>query len=124
MSSDYRRMAEAITPREDHALLDDDHNVVPFAVWQDGELDTDALLEWARRFEDIESRRVAETVIDGVRVSTVFLGLDHGFGGAPMWFETMIFGGSDYEERCTTWAEAEKMHERAILFLAAREPSE
>ena len=36
-------------------------------------------------FVDIESRRVGKTLVNGHEVSTVFLGLDHGFGrGAPL----------------------------------------
>jgi hypothetical protein len=59
-------------------------------------------------------------ILDVVEVSTVFLGLDHGFSGdgPPILFETMAFwlgpGGPDgYEqERCSTWLEAERMHGR------------
>ena len=79
-------------------------------------IETD-LLTWARFFEDIKNRRVAEDIIDGVRISTVFLGIDHNFGnGEPLLFETMIFGGDnyDYQERYATWTEAEAGHQRAI----------
>ena len=42
-----------------------------------------------------ESKRVDITVVRGVTVSTVWLGLDHGFGvGPPLIFETMVFSGS------------------------------
>lgn len=50
-------------------------------------------------------------------VSTVFLGLDHGFDdGDPVLFETMIFGGEHDREmwRYCTWAEAVEGHERAV----------
>jgi len=49
-----------------------------------------------------------------VRVSTVFLGLDHSFGeGPPLLFETMVFGGvlDGEQDRCSTWDAAEKMHD-------------
>jgi len=72
--------------------------------------------EWARAFE-IGNRHVDETYIGDLHVSTVFLGLDHQFGdGPPLLFETMIFGGPEdqYQTRCSTWEEAEQMHERAI----------
>ena len=52
-----------------------------------------------------------------VEISTVFLGLDHQFGdGPPLLFETMVFGGplDETQERCSTWAEAEIMHEQMI----------
>ena len=61
--------------------------------------------------------RVAQTVKDGVNVSTVFLGLNHAWHGhePPMIFETMIFGGEhdQWQDRCSTWAQAEAMHKRA-----------
>jgi hypothetical protein len=38
-------------------------------------------MEWAEWIETAE-RHVANDLIDGVRVSTVFLGLDHAFGSA------------------------------------------
>jgi hypothetical protein len=50
-------------------------------------------------------------------VSTVFLGLDHSFGGKKhLWFETMVFGGPlDGEmDRYETWEEAEAGHDRIL----------
>lgn len=70
------------------------------------------LLEWAQWMETAE-RHVADTKVGDVRVSTVFLGLDHSFGGEPLLlFETMIFGGSlnDEMDRYTTWEQAEAGH--------------
>jgi len=75
------------------------------------------LMTWARWFETAD-RSVAQTIVGNKRVSTVFLGIDHRFGdGPPLLFETMIFNGPDdgeYQERCSTWEEAEAMHERAV----------
>jgi hypothetical protein len=76
------------------------------------------LMTWARWFETAD-RHVAKEEVGSMRVSTVFLGLDHSFGdGPPLLFETMIFGmpeGQDeYQERCSTWEQAEAMHERAL----------
>jgi hypothetical protein len=48
-----------------------------------------------------------------VTVSTIFLGLDHGFGNQrPVLFETMIFGDPFDQEmsRYCTWEEAEIGH--------------
>ncbi|MDK9739280.1 hypothetical protein KI655_18455 [Vibrio sp. D404a] len=49
-----------------------------------------------------------------VRISTVFLGLDHNHFGTdkPIVFETMIFGGKwdDYQRRYTTAEEATESH--------------
>jgi hypothetical protein len=46
----------------------------------------------------------------------VWLGFDHGFGGAPLIFETMIFGydGDDQQWRYSTEREALKGHDRAV----------
>lgn len=72
--------------------------------------------DWAAMFEDWATRQIGRTERDGITVSTVFLGLDHGFGagGPPLVFETMIFGGphDQDQERCCTYDEAEAMHAR------------
>jgi hypothetical protein len=73
------------------------------------------LLEWAR-WMNAADRHVNIDLIGNTRISTVFLGLDHGFGGnVPVLFETMIFGGphDGYQERCSTWEEAEIQHNKA-----------
>jgi len=62
---------------------------------------------------------VAKTDFGDLRVSTIFLGFDRSFGrGPPLLFETMIFGGSfdqdKYQERCSTWEEAEAQHAEAV----------
>jgi hypothetical protein len=51
-------------------------------------------------------------VIGEVRVSTVFLGIDHAWEGPPLLFETMVFGGplDEEMERYSTWEEAERGH--------------
>lgn len=77
----------------------------------------DDLLEWARSME--KRRHVGDDgPTPGVRVSTVFLGIDHSFGddGPPVLFETMIFGGPHNEEqwRYCTWDEAERGHKAAV----------
>lgn len=71
-------------------------------------------MTWAKAFES-QDRKVAKTTIGNCNVSTVFLGFNHQYGeGPPLLFETMVFGGgpfSDEQTRCTTWEEAEAMHE-------------
>lgn len=65
-----------------------------YYVLRDGEpVPEPNLRVWARWFEDSmpERRVAADEPVPGVRVSTVFLGLDHGFGGTPLLYETMIF---------------------------------
>lgn len=67
---------------------------------------------WAKRSE-ASDRTVAVSNIHGSKVSTVFLGLDHSFdGGAPLLFETLVFGGDlDGEmDRYGTWDEAVAGH--------------
>jgi len=62
-------------------------------------------------------RHVGDETIGDVRISTVFLGIDHSFGmGKPQLFETMVFGGKhdEYQERCATWEEAEKQHAKVV----------
>ena len=74
------------------------------------------LMKWERWFETAE-RRVAFTEKDGAEVSTVFLGLNHGFGeGEPLLFETMVFGGpfDGQTERCSTWEQAEQQHKEMV----------
>lgn len=77
----------------------------------------DDVKEWADWFEKAK-RQVALTKLrSGVRISTVFLGIDHSFGlGTPILFETMIFGGkhNDYQARYTTWDDAEAGHRKAV----------
>ena len=79
------------------------------------------MMEWGRQGEDRgppDPWRVDETMVGHLRVSTVFLGLDHQWhpDGPPLLFETMIFDGSEdeYQERCSTWDEAVQMHAEAV----------
>lgn len=75
-------------------------------------------IQWAKWFDKNENRRVAETLLEnGTIVSTVFLGIDHGFmDSKPLLFETMIFGGPNdqYQERYSTWELAEEGHKESI----------
>ncbi len=74
--------------------------------------------KWGAFFENRERRRVAadELTINGedVRISTVFLGMDHSWeGGPPILWETMVFGGklNEEQDRCAGNREqAEAMH--------------
>lgn len=70
--------------------------------------------EWSEwMFRDDSNRRVALTEVPFGSVSTVFLGLDHGWGQrTPILFETMAFwdGGGDDQDRSGTWDEAMAIH--------------
>ena len=97
----------------DYYNLDENNNAVPCT-----------LIEWGVMYQTEEGndrRRVAEDWIDGYHISTVFLGMDHGFyPGQIHLFETMIFGqgnGDGYQDRCETWKEAEEMHEKAVQWV-------
>jgi hypothetical protein len=102
-------------------------------------LGDDGLTVWAKTYEGAslaDQRRVAETTLLGgtpwrsIWVSTVWLGLDHGWGdGPPLIFESMIFFQDgphpwvDEEmDRYSTEAQAlvghVAMSERWIAFLA------
>jgi hypothetical protein len=67
-------------------------------------------------FASVEKdHQVAETwIADGVRVSTIFLPVGHGFIENPAFFETMVFGGplDHCQVRYRTWDEAAAGHER------------
>lgn len=106
----------SIGGRVDHFILDG-HDPVAVESWEQWS-------EWMtehkyapRRAGRADDCRVARTEIDGVRVSTVFLGIDHGYDtGEPILFETMVFGGEldQEQERYCTWDEAERGHEAMV----------
>ena len=74
--------------------------------------------EWGKWFGTAD-RHVADIDILGIRVSTVFLGLDHNHwgDGDPLLFETMVF---DHEGDCAamtryfTWEEAAQGHAEVV----------
>ena len=77
------------------------------------------LMEWAEWFETANRIVKQETLSNKLRVSTVFLGLNHNFGiWKPLWFETMVFPEKDMGDldmdRYTTWEEAEKGHKKMV----------
>ena len=77
-----------------------------------------SLMEWATFFEGKDRIVKQETLPNGLRVSTVFLGIDHNFGdGEPLLFESMVFGIKDDEEiqqRYSTYEQAEKGHQELV----------
>lgn len=85
--------------------------------------------EWVKISMGRHGRHVGQTYIHhrghNYVVSTVLLGLDHGFGrGRPVIFETMIFqdddmGGLDQDRYCTL-AEAKAGHRRMVRDLRRR----
>jgi len=90
-------------------VLDENGNPKPCA----------SIVAWGKWFEDIDSRRVCLTDIASCMVSTVFLGVDHGFGdGPPILWESMVFeDGSaleDYTNRYTSKEDAVKGHNEIV----------
>lgn len=97
----------------DKYILDSHGNPVP----------CENLMAWGQWME-VMDRRVAYTSVYGVRVSTVFLGLDHNFfsDGPPILFETMVFGGKhdQYQDRYYTRQEAEQGHINTVEMVRDR----
>jgi hypothetical protein len=101
-------------PREtSFSMLNDKHEIVRVRF--------DQIDEWEKWFLQVDNRRVGRDVVEGYLISTVFLCIDHGFGGTPKWFETMIFKGENLEDsmdryqwRYTTWEEAEIGHKSIV----------
>lgn len=86
-------------------ILDANHQPVP----------VDDVIAWAHFFEKVDARHVARTHINGLYVSTIFLGLDHAwYSSRPLFFETMIFrdenhASPEYFERILDWAHGYQM---------------
>jgi hypothetical protein len=87
------------------------------SVWYDRKGNPLGFMEWARLLEDRDYQRVDLFEDDRVRISTVWLGLDHSFGGPrPRIFETMIFAKDKtiaYDEEQWRWGterEAKEAH--------------
>lgn len=105
-------MSDLLT-KKDKFILDENNNVIPAN-----------LMEWAEWLENAGQKKIVQQdYIDDNFISTVFLGLDHGFGmsSEPLIFETMVFSGNPgkdiYCDRSTTWKEAVKGHKRAIQWV-------
>lgn len=79
---------------------------------------TDDIREWGRLFDETPGgRAVGKDNVGDVFISTVFIGMDMGYGeGPPILFETMVFRGEfDSDQwRYATWDEAEAGHARVV----------
>lgn len=85
-----------------HYAILEGHEVVP--VYD--------MLTWAK-WREANQVHVAIDMLGKCTVSTVFLGLNHGYLDGPLWFETFVFNGrngSYLAERYATWSEAEAGH--------------
>ena len=88
--------------------------------------------KWAKLFEDYEYKVIKrDTLSNGILISTVWLGLDHGFSGKkPIIFETMAFAKKEKTikfgkqkvkihnelemDRYSTITEAKKGHKKMV----------
>lgn len=83
-------------------------------------------LQWARWMEgNGDARRVGLDCVGSVKVSTVFLGVDHNWvvGGDPELFETMTFGNEDWEGdqvRYSTLEQAKNGHAEMVAIVRSR----
>lgn len=90
------------------------------------------LMQWARWHEQAVrtgATRIGDDTVGSIRVSTIFLSLDHGFvpwdGPEPVLFETMLFGQDDErardQYRYHTLEEAEAGHKAIVEALKRHE---
>lgn len=103
-------LADAVNRRRNsstgHYILDG-HTPVPVDTFT-----ISGLLRWGQMLEH-ESRVVKQEYVGPFFISTVFLGIDHGWGfqEKPILFESMVFGAkNEYMLRYPTWDEAEEGH--------------
>lgn len=77
----------------------------------------ESVLEWAEAMEDMASRSVAFTDLEGGEISTVFIGINIHGDDPPVVFETAILAPDDVEipARYSTWDEALAGHEEIVL---------
>ncbi len=98
----------SITLRMAHYILDDRGQPHVEPDWE----------KWAQWFATHgDARIVGKTQIGSVKVSTVFLGINHQWGhGPPILWETLVRGGHLHEaqERYTSQAEAVAGHEEMV----------
>lgn len=98
-------------------------------IWdrKSGKVTPTDLLAWGRWFATADRHLLDDAPAPGVRVSTVFLGLDHNDSrcGPPVPWETMVFAGGvlpdldDRQERYATQGEAAAGHARLLAEVRA-----
>ena len=72
--------------------------------------------KWAWWFNATNRTIKRTTLPDGVVISTVFLGINHGSDEVPLFFETMVFGGKHDGDmyRYSMYVEAEMNHDAIV----------
>lgn len=90
------------------------------------------LEEWADHMEDADYRRIGQTQVGEWRVSTVWIGLNGGFGVVPVGiFETAVFRVSngtrddrdEISKRYSTEAEALLGHDAVVAIVSDWAPN-
>ena len=99
-------------------ILDNNHNPIPSSAGESSNW-----MENNPTRKQIGCGELKDINGDNVRVSTVFLGLDHGMpwdkDKTPVLWETMIFGGEhdQYQDRYTSYKDALEGHQKAITLI-------
>jgi hypothetical protein len=112
--TNYPDLNEFLNEKKGYYMLDKDRNIIPAS-----------LLEWGTYLENTRKERIVKKDhVNGYRVSTVFLGLDHNYDPSDNKlhiFETMVFKERTLEDiycdRYATWEEAEIGHARAMQWV-------
>ena len=132
--SDSQRVMKATHNRQPSSQaipsrIDSPHIRVSRFVLDDcqGPVSCDDLVTWKAWMETpgrwVQDTLVSDPAENQVRICTVFLGIDVGFGiGEPILFETMVLGGMCDRElyRYCTWQEAEDGHAAIVNHLQAQ----
>jgi len=94
-----------------------------YIVDEEGEpIPCEDILKWGAWFETA-NRIVEKTHLEGVEISTVFLGVNYNFGsGKPLLYETMVFDdyGSNLIFRYASQKEAAEGHSKTVSNLTRR----
>lgn len=112
-----RTMPDFVRGKPLYFKLNKDKKVIPCSMY-----------EFGKQVEDPESRRIGRTQLGPYVISTVFLMIDHGFGGEKhLFFETMIWSEKDpdakykfidkYQWRYETYEEAVEGHETIVTMV-------
>lgn len=90
--------------------------------WFDRQGNRISFRSWVELHEDVDYVRVAHDEVDGIEVSTVWLGENHRFvgEGPPIIFESLVSGGPSGGAGARYCTEAEAMEGHAQLVRLAR----
>jgi hypothetical protein len=130
-SSQVRRSRLADAIREAAAKIGHDFDALDrgrhFILGDDGDPQPCDMAEWAAAFENREAWAIGQTQTATGLVSTVFLGLNHNFGGGPpVLFETAIFpkvGNIEVLARYHTRADALAGHAAYVAWREGQAPN-